>query len=42
MSTYILLDTPNTFFRARTVIRGELDTKLGLALHITLSSIKKA
>lgn len=42
MSTYILVDTANTFFRARHVIRGDLDTKVGMALHITLSSIKKA
>src|SRR6056300_997098 len=42
MSTYILVDTANTFFRARHVIRGDLDTKIGMALHITLNSIKKA
>ena len=42
MSTYILVDTANTFFRARHVIRGDLDTKVGMALHITLNSVKKA
>ncbi len=42
MNTYILVDTANTFFRARHVIRGDLDTKVGMALHITLNSIKKA
>lgn len=42
MSTYILVDTANTFFRARHVVRGDLDTKVGMALHITLASIKKA
>jgi len=42
MSTYILVDTANTFFRARHVIRGDLDTKVGMALHITFNSIKKA
>tara|TARA_B100000941_G_C28463442_1_gene532090 strand:+ start:362 stop:1351 length:990 start_codon:yes stop_codon:yes gene_type:complete len=42
MSTYILVDTANTFFRARHVIRGDLDTKIGMALHITLNSVKKA
>ena len=26
--TYILVDTANTFFRARHVIRGDLDTKM--------------
>jgi len=40
--TYILVDTANTFFRARHVIRGDADTKLGMALHITFNSIKKA
>ena len=40
---YILVDTANTFFRARHVVaNGDLDTKIGLALHITLNSIKKA
>jgi 5'-3' exonuclease len=42
MSTYILVDTANTFFRARHVIRGDLDTKVGMAFHITFNSIKKA
>ena len=42
MSTYILVDTANTFFRARHVVRGDLDTKVGMALHITLNSIRKA
>ncbi|HBY66833.1 MAG TPA: hypothetical protein DEG69_03075 [Flavobacteriaceae bacterium] len=40
---YIIVDTANTFFRARHVVaNGDLDTKIGLALHITLNSIKKA
>jgi len=42
MSTYILVDTANTFFRARHVVRGDIDTKVGMALHITLNSVKKA
>ena len=42
MATYILVDTANTFFRARHVVRGDVDTKLGMALHITLNSVKKA
>jgi len=42
MKTYILVDTANTFFRARHVVRGDIDTKVGMALHITLNSIKKA
>ena len=42
MSTYILVDTMNTFFRARHVVRGDIDSKVGMALHITLNSVKKA
>jgi len=42
MATYVLVDTANTFFRARHVVRGDLDTKVGMALHITLNSVKKA
>jgi 5'-3' exonuclease len=42
MSTYILVDTANTFFRARHVVRGDIDTKVGMALHITLNSVLKA
>ena len=40
--TYILIDTANTFFRARHVVRGDIDTKIGMAIHITLAGIKKA
>ena len=40
--TYILVDTANTFFSARHAIRGDADSKIGMALHITLNSIKKA
>jgi len=32
----------NTFFRARHAVRGDLDTKLGMALHATFNSVKKA
>ena len=39
---YVLVDTANTFFRARHVVRGDLDTKVGMAFHITLNSLKKA
>jgi len=40
--THILVDTANTFFRARHVIRGNASEKIGMAIHITLNSIKKA
>jgi 5'-3' exonuclease len=39
--TYILIDTANTFFRARHTIRGDADIKVGMALHIMFNSIKK-
>ena len=42
MATYILVDTANTFFRARHVVRGDIDTKVGMAFHITLAGVKKA
>ena len=40
--THIIVDTANTFFRARHVINGDADIKLGMAFHITLNNIKKA
>ena len=40
--THILVDTANTFFRARHVIRGDTSEKIGMAIHITMNSIKKA
>ena len=39
--THIIVDTANTFFRARHVINGSADIKLGMAFHITLNSIKR-
>jgi 5'-3' exonuclease len=42
MKTYILLDLANIFSRARFAVRGDLDAKVGMAMHITLNSIKKA
>ena len=40
--TYILLDSANTFFRARHIIRGaDLDSKIGLSFHIIFNSIRK-
>ena len=40
--TFIIVDTANTFFRSRHVVRGDTDLKLGMALHIMFNSIKKA
>lgn len=40
--TYILLDAANIFFRARHVVYGDIDLRIGMALHIMLSSINKS
>ncbi len=42
MKTYIIVDTANTFFRARHVVRGSLEDKVGMSLHTILTSIRKA
>ena len=41
---YLLVDTANTFFRARHSAHRQSDTwdKLGFALHVTLSSVNKS
>lgn len=40
---YLLIDTANMFFRARHVVAKSVDTdtKLGLAIHVTLASVAK-
>jgi len=40
--TYILVDTANTFFRARHAVRGSLEDKIGMSIHTVLGSIRKA
>ena len=40
--THILVDTTNMFFRAKHVVRGDdLDTKVGMAMHIMFTSVNK-
>ena len=39
---YLLVDTANTFFRARHVIRGSLEDKVGMSLATVLGSVRKA
>lgn len=39
--TYILIDAFNLMHRAKHVIKGDVETKLGMAYHIILSSITK-
>lgn len=41
-NTYILVDTANTFFRARHVVRGSLEDKVGMSIHTVLGSVRKA
>lgn len=40
--TFIHLDTANTFFRARHVVRGDAEEKVGLCLQTVLMSLRKA
>ena len=40
--TYILVDTANTFFRARHVVRGSIEDKIGMSLHVLMNSVRKA
>lgn len=40
--SFIIVDTANTFFRSRHVVRGDADIKVGMALHIMFNSVKKA
>jgi hypothetical protein len=39
--TYILVDAANMFHRAKHVVRGDIDTKIGMAMHIIFASINK-
>jgi 5'-3' exonuclease len=39
--SYILVDAMNLFFRAKHVVRGDIDTKIGMAMHIIFSSVNK-
>lgn len=38
---YLIIDLANMFFRSRHVVRGDIDTKVGMAMHITLASVNK-
>jgi len=43
MTTYLLIDVMNLFFRAKHMAqRGTIDSRIGLALHITLMSVLKS
>lgn len=41
--TFVITDAMNLFFRAKHVVRGtDIDTKIGMAMHIIFSSINKS
>jgi len=40
--TYILVDTANTFFCARHVVRGSTEDKVGMSIATVLGSVRKA
>jgi 5'-3' exonuclease len=44
VTTYLLVDTANTFFRARHVAHRGMDswTRLGFAMHVTMAAVNKA
>jgi 5'-3' exonuclease len=44
MTKYLIVDTANTFFRARHAAHRQTDTwdRLGFAIHVTLGSVNKA
>jgi len=42
VTTYVLIDAMNMYHRSKHSVSGDLDTKVGMSLHITFSSIKKA
>ena len=38
---YAIIDTPNLYWRGRHVVSGDLDSRIGMCLHIMLSSMHK-
>jgi len=40
--SYILVDALNTFFRSRHAIKGDINLRIGMSMHIMLASVKKA
>lgn len=42
MATYILVDALNMFMRSKHSVRGDIDTKVGMSLHILFASMRKA
>jgi len=42
MAKYILVDALNLFHRAKHVVRGDIDTRIGMSLHITFNALRKS
>jgi 5'-3' exonuclease len=40
--TFLLIDSANVFFRARHIVRGNLEDKVGMSIHTVLGSVRKA
>lgn len=40
--SFIIIDSMNMFFRAKHAVRGDIDLKVGMAMHVMFNSIKKA
>ena len=40
--SYVIVDLANLFFRAKHVVRGDIDTKIGMAMHIVFASLNKS
>lgn len=40
-NTYVIVDLANMFYRARHVVRGSLEEKVGMSIHTVLTSIRK-
>lgn len=40
--TYIIIDSMNMFSRAKHAVKGPIDLKIGMAMHVMFNSIKKA
>lgn len=42
MAKYVLVDALNMFHRSKHVVRGDIDTRIGMSLHITFNTLRKA
>lgn len=40
--SYIIIDSLNMFFRAKHAVRGDIDMKVGMAMHVMFNAIRKA